>query len=63
MTNQQLRRSAILGLMQDGNVWTSEKLARHTGVSQRTIYRDLAVLAKRHKIVGTIAVGYVLRKG
>lgn len=61
MTRQKIRRAAILQLMGDGNVWAASKLALHTGVHQRTLYRDMAALTKQRKVRGEIAVGYTLR--
>lgn len=61
MTNRELRRAAILALMSDRNVWTCAKLALHTDVSPRTIYRDMAALSAKGRVRGEVSVGYVLK--
>jgi predicted DNA-binding transcriptional regulator YafY len=52
----------LLRLLQDGKLHRGTDLARHLGVSTRTIWRDMTVLADRGlPVIGERGIGYVLR--
>lgn len=56
------RMHALIGLMRDGRLHTAEELARTLGVSTRTIWRDMAVMAQTGlPVIGERGVGYILR--
>jgi predicted DNA-binding transcriptional regulator YafY len=57
--SKQDRLSALVALMQDGKTHRAEDLARGFGVSERTIYRDMArLMATGVPVSGTPGEGY-----
>lgn len=55
------RLSEILVLLRGGKLWRAEDLARHFGISIRTIYRDMDTLAQSGiPIEGERGVGYLM---
>lgn len=56
------RMHGLIGLMRDGRLHTAEELAGRLGVSTRTIWRDMAVMAQTGlPVVGERGLGYILR--
>jgi predicted DNA-binding transcriptional regulator YafY len=52
----------IVQIMRDGRVHTAEGLARALGVSARTIWRDMEILAATGlPVAGERGMGYILR--
>lgn len=61
MTRDQ-RLYALITLMRDGKLHTAADLAGQVGVSTRTIWRDMAIMAQTGlPIEGERGVGYILR--
>jgi predicted DNA-binding transcriptional regulator YafY len=53
----------LVQLMRDGRVRTASELARAMGVSTRTIWRDMAIMAQTGlPVEGEPGVGYILRE-
>ncbi len=53
----------LVQLMRDGRVRTAAELARAMGVSTRTIWRDMAIMAQTGlPVAGERGVGYILRE-
>lgn len=53
----------IVQLMRDGRLRTAAELARAMGVSTRTIWRDMAIMAQTGlPVEGERGVGYMLRE-
>ncbi len=53
----------LVQLMRDGRVRTASELARAMGVSTRTIWRDMAIMAQTGlPVAGERGVGYILRE-
>ncbi|MFV0493076.1 MAG: helix-turn-helix transcriptional regulator [Pseudorhodobacter sp.] len=61
MTRDQ-RLYALISLMRDGKLHTAAELADEVGVSTRTIWRDMAMMAQTGlPVEGERGVGYILR--
>jgi predicted DNA-binding transcriptional regulator YafY len=61
MTRDQ-RLFALIQLMRDGKLRTAAELAREMGVSTRTIWRDMGVMAATGlPVEGERGLGYILR--
>ena len=53
----------LVQLMRDGRVRTASELARIMGVSKRTIWRDMTMMARTGlPVEGERGVGYILRE-
>ncbi|SDX23446.1 helix-turn-helix transcriptional regulator [Roseicitreum antarcticum] len=56
------RLYALVQILRDGKLRTAQELARAMGVSTRTIWRDMAIMAQTGlPIEGERGLGYVLR--
>ena len=60
--NRDQRLYALIQLMRDGRLRTATELAREMGVSTRTIWRDMGVMAATGlPVEGERGLGYILR--
>lgn len=60
--NRDQRLYDLITLMRDGRLHTAAELAQAVGVSTRTIWRDMAVMAQTGlPVEGERGVGYILR--
>ncbi|MDO9524937.1 MAG: HTH domain-containing protein, partial [Gemmobacter sp.] len=60
--NRDQRLFDLIQLMRDGRLHTASELAAAVGVSTRTIWRDMAMMAQTGlPVTGERGVGYILR--